>query len=77
MDKDKDLCLLNDLMNLIAVHILSTLSSLVYEGEDRRQGRIFHILSQKYSFVKKWKPAFIKYCQFIHQDRWTEESIGG
>lgn len=77
MDKDKAVCLLNYLMNLIAVQILSTLSSLVNEGEDRRQDRIFHILSQKYSFVKKWKPVFVKYCQFIHQDSWTEESVSG
>lgn len=77
MDKDKVIGQLKDLLNLIAVHILDTLSSLINEGEGRRQDRTYYVLSQKYSFVKKWKPGFVKYCLFLHQRSWIEEGGGG
>lgn len=52
--------MLNDLVNLIAVQILDTLSSLINEGEDRRQDQTYYVLSQKYSFVKKMETRICK-----------------
>lgn len=76
MDKGKVVGQLNDLVNLITVQILDTLSSL-NEGEGRKRDWTYYVLSQKYSFVKKWNPGFVKYCLFLHQSSWPEEGGGG